>query len=120
MISRKDIKPGDIIKIPDDYEGHGFSNIAAGWIIVIYYTCEHLCTGMNAKRIGSGMDIDWQDITHGEIIGNIPEPEDSFYHWVALGRSTYSGETPETTKRKREYRKRFHKLVGKYFPEYVL
>ncbi len=120
MISRNDIKPGDIIKIPDDYKGHGFSNIAVGWTIVIYYTCNHLCTGTNVKKMKSGMDIDWGDIEHGEIIGHITEPEKDFYHWVAEGRSTYSGETPETTKKKRLYRDKFYKLVESYYPEYVL
>jgi len=120
MITRDEIKPGMIIQIPDDYKGHGFSNIAAGWIIVIYYTCEHLCTGMNVKKMGVGMDIAWQDIEHGKIIGCIPEPEDDFYHWVAEGRSTYSGETKEHGEKKRIYRDRFRKLVGTYFPEYIL
>ena len=120
MISRDEIKPGDIIKIPEDYKGHSFSNIAAGWTIVIYYTCEHLCSGANVKSIKSGMDIDWGDIEHGEIIGHIDEPEKDFYHWVAEGRTSSSRETMELYDKKKLYRDKFYKLVGSHFPEYVL
>ena len=118
MIDRSQIKPGMVIKMPDDWKGHSFSNVAAGWVIVIYYTCEHLCTGMNVKRVGSGMDIDWQDIEHGEIVNTIPEPEDGFYEWVAKGRTSSPGETKEFIKKKYEYRSKFKKLIFQHYPEY--
>ncbi len=66
------------------------------------------------------MDIDWADIEHGKIVGHIPEPETDFYHWVAEGRSTYSGETKEHGVKKRAYRDKFYELVGNHFPEYTL
>ena len=120
MIDRKEINPGMVIKMPNDWKSHSFSNIDAGWIIVIYYVGEYICTGMNVKRVGSGMDIDWQEIECGEIINTIPESEDGFYDLVANGRTSSPGESKEYIKKKKEARDRFNTLVSQHYPEYIL
>ena len=120
MIDRRLIKPGIVIKMPDNWIGHSFSNIAADWVIVIYYVSKYICSGMNVKKIGYGVDIDWQEIECGEIINIIPEPEDGFYDWVAKGRTSSPGESKEYINKKNEIRDRFNKLVSQHYPEYVL
>ena len=120
MISRAEIKPGDVILMPDDYIPHSFSNVGAGWIVVIYYTCEHLCSGMNVRKNGIGMDIDWGDIEHGRIINHIDEPEEDFYHWVAEGRTSSSFDSASSVAKTREYREKFFELLEENFPEYAL